>query len=375
MGKVGTNFLKEQGYFVLDTNMQLPVVPETLLVSSVEMVSQDFQYDPFSVSSIEFDPLFSFNGDTLIVNDYWAVSDQPTFKCSTSFFNDTLHISYVPSGVVNDWSPEVKTTLKFVIDIKDYYSYPDIIVHFHKVSNARSSSIIQCRNASHDYFERVPLVNYSYRYRAHSDSTLLVILSYQYFKGKFKGSPEVTMHYKSDIAYLKDTLLSRFKDELTWLNKEGVCAISDKTISEIITTGTVEKGELYWTRQKNALNSLAWYYTNNEYAYLPIDGCGSIDFRIPQNSLITSASPVKTATTKTDNENVRVKLSPKEIILESNTPFDSYKIFNALGKQIFHAQNQSRSTFIRKNITLRPGMYFIEIMNGKNNIVRNVSCY
>lgn len=184
------------------------------------------------------------------------------------------------------------------------------------------------------------------------------------------------MYYKSDNVYLKDALLSRFKEELMWLNKEGICSISDKIISEIISAGTVEKGEIYWTRQKNALNSLAWYYTNSEYTYLPIDGCGSVDFRIPQNTLITSTSPVKKAKSiKNGNENVWVKLFPKEIVIESNSPFDSYKIFDALGKQILHAQNQNRSNNISRNITLRSGIYFVEIMNGKRTIAKKVSSY
>jgi hypothetical protein len=86
MGKEGINFLK-QGYFVLDTNMQLPVIPETMLVSSVKMVSEEFQYDPFSISKTEFCALLYCLG--LSCNLTYAVYNYSSDCSDIDLFSET----------------------------------------------------------------------------------------------------------------------------------------------------------------------------------------------------------------------------------------------------------------------------------------------
>jgi hypothetical protein len=383
-GKAGVNFLKEPGLSLFDSILIRSTFIDTIYVPSVTLLSQDFQYDPFAIHNAGTEPLYSFSADTLIITDYWAIGEQPDFHCSTSFANDTLHIIYSVSSIIaNDWYPEVKTTLKFKVIPDNPSKHPDIVLYFHKAPRARKSTIARVRDATSDCIFNIPIVNFSYSYRAHSDTSLLVSLNYQYYHGLYRGVPKIAIYSDPQIVYSTKELLLQFQKELTWLIKEGICTVPPKILSIDVlsnkdSTGAMFGGALYWTRQDAVLGPYSWFYSDTGLNQIFVDVCSSTDFKLPQNSLPATSSGIRHSFTvaKSSENRFSAKIVKNELIVESDISFNNIRVFNALGKQILVNQKKSELNEVIVDLSgirnqLRSGLYFFEIRRGNNSISRH----
>ena len=58
----------------------------------------------------------SWNGDTLTLFDYWALTDQPVLRGRAEWEEGELAVSYeAASSIANDWMPSVETRLRILV--------------------------------------------------------------------------------------------------------------------------------------------------------------------------------------------------------------------------------------------------------------------
>lgn len=101
---------------------------------SIILSDYKFSYDISASFPSILQPNYKIGEDTLVIYDYWALSQQPTYIASVSLKEDTIVINYEINGfTVNDWTPTVETMLK--IDISKYSGIP--IIKLPAVSDAR----------------------------------------------------------------------------------------------------------------------------------------------------------------------------------------------------------------------------------------------
>lgn len=84
--------------------------------NEIIFLGSNFSYEPNTVTGFQKKPFAQTKGDTLIINDYWAMSQQPALKAEASMSGDSIILQYskVPMSVETDWSPTVETVSRFV---------------------------------------------------------------------------------------------------------------------------------------------------------------------------------------------------------------------------------------------------------------------
>ena len=89
--------------------------------NEIRFVSSIFNYEPNANSGFQKEPFAQKKGDTLVITDYWAMSQQPTLKAEAYISGDSIILQYLKAymSVENDWMPTVETVSKFVGNLPD----------------------------------------------------------------------------------------------------------------------------------------------------------------------------------------------------------------------------------------------------------------
>lgn len=87
----------------------------------IRFIGSNFTYESNTISGFQKKPFAQKKGDTLIITDYWAMSQQPALQAEANISGDSIILQYsiVPMSVETDWSPTVETVSKFVGDLPD----------------------------------------------------------------------------------------------------------------------------------------------------------------------------------------------------------------------------------------------------------------
>ena len=87
--------------------------------SEIRFIGSNFIYEPNTTSGFQKKPFAQKKGDTLIITDYWAMSQQPALQAEANIIGDSIILQYsrIPMSVEKDWSPTVETVSKFVGDL------------------------------------------------------------------------------------------------------------------------------------------------------------------------------------------------------------------------------------------------------------------
>jgi hypothetical protein len=352
-GSLGVNYLKDfiaPVAGVSDTFLQKSLnKKQTSAIFS--LISQSFVYDPTATSSFSVKPLFTFNNDTLILNDYWALSEQPAFRCSLSVSNDTLYISYLPvPGPVNDWTPSVETTLKIqthasVIDTV----YKSLNLCFKAVPYARPVEEIGFRNATKDFYSFLPIPPYAtYKYRAHSDSTVMVYLSYEQLSETYRFSSRITISSDPLNNLSKANLFAVLAAELQWLSNANICSFSPSLLNALLAKTPQSGGICYWSKQDSVISLNQWFLINEQslLVYGARNGCGlGTTFDLPASALAASSSVSDVNSFRYSNGSL-MKAFVRNRVLEivSPTAFDNIRLYNFLGRMVFSCNLGSPSS-------------------------------
>jgi hypothetical protein len=343
-GSLGVNYLREiiaPVAAVSDSFQQRSLAKKQ--TSSIFLLSQNFMYDPSASSTFSVKPMFTFDNDTLILNDYWALSEQPAYTCSLSVSNDTLYLSYAPvSGPVNDWTPSVETTLKIHINT----SYKSLTVCFKAVPYARPAKEIGVRNATKDFYAFLSVPPFTtYKYRAHSDSSIMVYLGYEQLSFTYKLSPRITIS-SSDLSsnVSKSDLFAVLADELQWLSNMNICTLTPDLLNALSSKAPQSGGQCYWSKQDSFISLNQWFLINGQLLtsqslliYGPRSGCGlGTEFDLPASRLAASSS-VSDGNSSYYSGATLMKASVKNGLLDvvSQIAFDNIRVVNPLGRMVF----------------------------------------
>ncbi len=394
-GLEGVNYLKENiplpgQATVIDSTMEGGIaMGKTKRMASplsATLVSESFKFDPNADSPFVPEPAFAFSNDTLIVHDYWALVDQPAFRCSLSVATDTLHVSYLPViGPVNDWTPSVETVLK--IKFRTYRR--TIVCCFDAVKNhARAPRPEEAGfgDAGNNRYAAVPVPPLSsYKYRAHSCPSAMVFLNYERIGLYRLTSPRITVTYDSAVlsnAWTSLPSLSHIlSEELQWLAGKGICTPSPSTITRLASlaeSDTSGGGLCYWTRQDSLIALNQWFEISQEGVYgvystrSPLGGCGlGTDFSLPPASLGTTGTGSPHAVSSVSPRYaVTIKANGK-IAISSLMSFDKVAVYNLLGREVFSVKlsapmNDASVPLVTNG--LLPGNYLVVVSSANRRV-------
>jgi hypothetical protein len=398
LGQNGLNYLRKdiqlpvQTTISDSTSLKLGKRQRTALPFTATLVSDSFNFDPAASASFVPQPLFSFNADTLIVHDYWALSEQPLFNCSLSVSKDTLSISYLPrAGGVNDWTPTVETVLK----IKLGGAYIGIICCFNAVTKHTRPprpAEVGFRDAGKTRYATItapPLC--AYKYRAHSYPAAMVYLHYQ---GKGKQyqwiSPCITVTLDSATSSIdwahRPSLSGILSDELQWLAAKGVCAPSSETISRTaLLSGSGNSnnyGLLYWTKQDSTIGIKEWFeIVKGDTLTVLGPRCGNecgleSEFELPPKGLASAVAASPHIVPSGSSWYAVTAIAQNNMLtVASSTSFDKMAVYNLLGREMysihFSASTKKASVPLVKTGRV-PGNYIIFVGSSDRTMCRPI---
>ena len=316
------------------------------LQSEATLISHSFKYEPDASTSFSPEPMFAFKEDTLIINDYWALSNDALFLCSLNVSNDTFHISYLPViETGKDWMPTIQTVLR----IKLNTTRKNIVLHFNAVKNARPPFYTQTgiRYAGTDFFSTVPVPPLcTYKYRAHSCPSTMVYLHYEQTSKDYRWiCPKITITIDSSLAY-SDTSIDFAEilmNELLWLKELGICIPSQKTIDMLSSAQTTSGGWCFWSKQDTTLGLNQFFSIDNNTLNVwnirtAQGGCGlGTDFQIPPEPL--QLTKAKSYPVLKDHISTRFDITAQmrnnTLNIVSSRSFNQLSVYNYLGQEIF----------------------------------------
>lgn len=352
--------------------------------AGISLISQDFEYDPTASSNFSLKPMFSWNSGTLKISHYWALSSQPVFRCSLAVASDTLYLSYkaIP-GPVNDWMPTVATTLTLSVNT----DYKGLTVCFKSVPYARKPEENGFCDATKDLYAFLPLPPYyTYKYRAHSDSAIMVYLGYEQNSSTYKYSPRISIASDSTRSPSSAGLSVILSSELAWLVDKQICALSLSQLQSVSSTKCVHGGECYWTKQDSIISLNQWFLINGDLLRsqsLQVNGmrggCGlGTEFDLPVSPLgatgVITSSPSSRRVDPAEGKAIF-----RKGVLEISSPiaFDNIRVFNCLGRSVYSGSTGSPCFKTRIGISgathpLTSGAHILGLFHG-NKVVSRMS--